>query len=209
MTDGESRAFRLVARGSRRGALWAGVAGLAAVVGGAGPDRVAAREEAPSAAPPTSYLFVQSFGAGTLAPATEQGGMDNLTLAGGVGWTVYFADRPERAAGVAPTEEFLAELAAGRGDPPNAALVRGRSGGAVEPAATIWVVTLFAGTYDAAADTLTYQARVVAPTVAEAGRFTVTPAAAPAAPVDLRAGYLFIDPVYVPGEGYDVTRGMS
>jgi hypothetical protein len=59
---------------------------------------------------PLEVLFVQSFTSGQLAPAGQPGAAV-LTLREPLGDTVYFADRPNRAAGTVETDEFLRVLA--------------------------------------------------------------------------------------------------
>jgi hypothetical protein len=58
-----------------------------------------------NAAKPASFLFVQTFGAGSIS----SGGNGNLSLTADhlAGQTVYFSDRPERIAGMLATEKFL------------------------------------------------------------------------------------------------------
>jgi hypothetical protein len=99
-----------------------------------------------------SLLFVQQASGGALAPTDADAW--TLTLTGVVPHTVYFADRPERAAGTVPTAEFVTvpELF-DPADPPNAALVL------AEPASEeedVLVVELREPVYDAGAGTLQY-----------------------------------------------------
>lgn len=161
-------------RRSRRQALVAGGTGLAAT-GLLGGIRPAAAQDATPAATPApfpsdphpsadsafthpEYLFVQPFDAGTWAPKPGQEGTFILTLTGAAANTTYFSDRPERDAGLAPTQPFLEGLGFTPENPPNAAIVAQTDNGEQD----VLVVQLFDPVYDAAAATLVYDARVVA-----------------------------------------------
>ncbi|HET9660767.1 MAG TPA: hypothetical protein VFP05_10595 [Thermomicrobiales bacterium] len=105
------------------------------------------------------FMFVQTFGAGSLDAATE--GVPNMLLVADhlAGQTLYFSDRPERVVGMVPTEEFLAGGSDDQGlgftptDPPNAALVL--------PDDKILVVELIDPQYDAATGQVRYQLHVL------------------------------------------------
>lgn len=91
---------------------------------------VQASPDAASAAG-VQFMFVQTFGAGSLDAATE--GVPNMLLVADhlAGQTLYFSDRPERVVGMVPTEQFLSTGPSGGSgfselDPPNAALVFSR-----------------------------------------------------------------------------------
>ncbi len=111
---------------SRRQALAAGGAGIATAVGlGAAGTQEATPVAKP--VPETSdsggqYLFVQSYASGAITPADDPDRY-TVTLEGGVGQTVYFANRPSRDVGAGPTEQFLDGLGFREENPPNAALV--------------------------------------------------------------------------------------
>ncbi len=124
----DALATSLPNRLSRRAAL--GAAGLGLTAGVAGASTLRAAQEATPAATPdpatgaaaeTEYLFVQTFGSGTLTPHATETDLYTLTLTGGAAETVYFSDRPERITGTVPTTQFLDELGFTPDNPPNAA----------------------------------------------------------------------------------------
>ncbi|MGN6033264.1 MAG: hypothetical protein ACTHQE_16555, partial [Thermomicrobiales bacterium] len=95
---------------SRRLAVTGSAAALAA--GTMVAHQTAAQPSTPVASPTpppsgekTTYLFVQSFQAGSLDPNAD-GETHTLTLEQGLGQTLYFGDRPSRDVGVSPTETF-------------------------------------------------------------------------------------------------------
>jgi hypothetical protein len=156
----------LVAPVSRRGAILGTAAGLLTAVG-ALRLRAAAQDATPEATPvddqePTA-LFVQSgFRTGTLEPKPEAEGIMVLTLQGAPPYTVFFGDRPNRVVGAAPTQRVLDALGISPEDPPNAALVvEAARPNEEDPTDTI-VLELIAASYDPAAETLTYDVRVLA-----------------------------------------------
>ncbi|HEY7031446.1 MAG TPA: hypothetical protein VH482_08980 [Thermomicrobiales bacterium] len=114
---------------TRRRALAQTGAGLAAgAVGVAGfrsatAQDAAATPETPTNAEKVSYLFLQSFRSGSIAPKEGEPGTFTVTLEQGTGQTVYFADRPSRDVGAVSTGPFLGGLGFDADDPPNAALV--------------------------------------------------------------------------------------
>ncbi len=173
-------------RRSMVGALAIGVVALPGVV------PAAAQTTTPVAGGSVPLLFLQSFATGQLMPSPA-GAPYTLTLQHGVGWTLYFSDRPARAGGILPTEQVLDLINADPDNPPNAAVVAERHS-RDEASPRIWLVTLLSGAYDPVTVTLTYQARLLAPTDPGWERFSVTPAAPPAAAEALGAGQLFIDP---------------
>ena len=84
---------------SRRSALATGGAGLAAAALG---SAASAQDATPAATPVAetdhpSFLFVQSFGAGSIAAAAN--GQFTLTADHLTGQTIFFSDRPERIVG--------------------------------------------------------------------------------------------------------------
>lgn len=125
---------------SRRQALAATGAGFAA---GALAPSASAQDATPSPDPEggekIDFLFVQSFGAGSIAP--KGGGSETFTvsLTHGSGHTVFFADRPSREVGIVPTSEFVDGIGFGEADPPNAALILDTGNGETD----IAVVELF------------------------------------------------------------------
>lgn len=164
------RIARLFAtRTTRRIALAGGGAGLAsmalapaasAVQGDAATPAPFPADPHPSAdeADGPEMLFVQPFNGGTWLPAEGGDGLFTLTLTGASAQTVYFSDRPDRIFGLAPMQQFLDGLGFTPVDPPNAALVADADDGGQQ----ILVIELFNPAYDDAAETLTYDARVLA-----------------------------------------------
>lgn len=150
---------------SRRQALVTG--GALAAAGTAGVDfhRVAAEQATPASSPiasndeHVSYMFVQTFGAGSIDAATE--GVPTLLLVADhlAGQTLYFSDRPDRIVGMVPTEKFLGTEAGSSGfgftesNPPNAALVL--------PDSKVLVVELIDPRYDSDTGQVRYQLRVL------------------------------------------------
>jgi hypothetical protein len=155
--DAFTRSF--ATRLSRRTALQATGLGLATGLAGA---RVAAQNATPLATPAGDEIEDPSFpNAGTPVadgtPTPGGGGDYLLTLHGHHGGTVYFSDRPERQFGDAPTQAFLDGLGFSPTNPPNAALVTQTEDGTEDVA----VLELLTPTYDEAAGTLTYGARIL------------------------------------------------
>ena len=183
-------------RVSRRVAVRAGGVGLAA--GGfatAGLAPAATQEASPRASPAsggkTFFMFVQSFASGRLAPKAGEDGLYELTLAEGLGQTLYFSDRPERIVGSVPTQRFLDGLGFTPANPPNAALVADVGGGDEE----ILVVELLNPRYDEAARTATYDVAILSDFDRVDMRFAETPAGGEhlAAGRTYGASHLFID----------------
>ena len=149
---------------TRRTALAAGASGLAAsALAGLGLRRAAAQDSTPVASPAATgagfgqeFLFVQTAEAGTWMPKSGEEGVYTLTLTGAAAQTIYFSDRPDRIVGTAPMQQFLDNLGFTPDNPPNAAMVTG-TGDAEE----VLIIELYNPTYDAEADTLTYEARVL------------------------------------------------
>ena len=144
---------------SRRRALAKGGAGLAAVVVGA---RAAAQDATPEGAADADgagkvpYLFVQSFGSGSIAPAAD--GRYTVPLADGLGQTLYFSDRPARDVGALATPTFLEGLGFSDDNPPNAALVMETGPGETD----IAVVELYSPVYDESTKSATYEVATLA-----------------------------------------------
>lgn len=158
---------------SRRIAVRTGGFALAASVAQVGP--AAAQDATPVATPAglpsnphpsadataakTEFLFVQAFESGTWAPKAGENGVYLLTLSGAAVHTVYFTDRPERVVGTTPTSQFLDALGFTPDNPPNAAIVAQPADGAGQE---VLVIELFNPVFDPEAQTLTYEARVLA-----------------------------------------------
>ena len=200
---------------SRRTALATGGAGLAAAALGSTASAQDATPGAPAASPEAetdhpSFLFVQSFGAGSIS----SGDNGHLTLTADhlTGQTIFFSDRPERIVGTVPTEDFLgldrapsASSTPGSGDatpeggigftpanPPNAALVFDSAAGSDEPSDVV-VVELINPTYDRATGQATYEITVLADETAIDLTFESEPIAAAAAIRSFEGASLFID----------------
>jgi hypothetical protein len=110
-----------------------------------------AQEASPAAAEDAdsgdvSFLFVQSFQAGSIAPKEGAEDRYTLTLESGAGQTIFFSDRPDRIVGAGPTAEVLDWLGFPADNPPNAALVVENGAGNTDVA----VVELFSPVYDEA-----------------------------------------------------------
>jgi hypothetical protein len=160
-------------RFSRRTALGGGGTALATAALGAFTRQTSAQPATPAAATPPpgtdlihpgagwvkpTALFTQTFEAGTWRPKPGEPNAYTLTLEGVSAETVGFTDRPERLAGVAPTQAFLNKLGFTPANPPNAALVAAPTGGGAQD---VLVIELRHPVYDAQARTLTYDAAVV------------------------------------------------
>jgi hypothetical protein len=148
-------------RVSRRQALKDVGAGVAAVgLASTGIANVSAQDATPAAGSPPeepSLLFVQSFQTGSIAPKAGEDGTYTVSLERGLGQTIYFADRPDRAVGAFPTDAFLGWLGFTPDDPPNAALLVDKGSGETDFA----VVELFNPVYDTANHNLTYDVQVL------------------------------------------------
>jgi hypothetical protein len=123
----------------------------AAAQNDAGATPVADGEQGPT------MLFIQAFQAGGVTPVDGVADRYTLTLESGLGYTVYFSDRPERIVGAHPTPRFLEGLGFPDDNPPNAALVVETDSGQTEVA----VVELFNPGYDEATHTATYEVVVL------------------------------------------------
>jgi hypothetical protein len=156
---------------SRRQAVRAGSAGLAAGAATMAGLSAQARAQDATPAPPrpvtppeqgpvtkTEYLYVQSFLRGSIAAREDDGAGDHtITLEQGLGQTIYFANRPERVVGATPTLDFLRNLGFPTENPPNAAIILENPNGDQE----IAVVELFNPHYDPETATATYDLRVL------------------------------------------------
>src|SRR5579884_953371 len=153
------RSRRQAVRDLAAGGLAAGLLGAAGLEAAAQGTLAAATPSAAAveASKPTTFMFVQSFTAGSLAPQSGQPNRFTLTLRGGLEQTVYFSDRPERLFGLAPTDPFLKGLGFTPANPPNAALVAHRGPGRTE----LVVLELFDPHFDASSETLTYAVQVL------------------------------------------------
>lgn len=115
-----------------------------------------------------------------------------MTLKDAPEQTIFFSDRPKRIVGTMPTPQLFEVLGFDPTDPPNAALVIAQEDGSTDTV----VLELTDPTYDAAAATLTYRARVLE----DYGRLEATgvgfveqPLTADQAPSRFGASSLFID----------------
>lgn len=180
-------------RRSRRGALAA--AGGSLAVFGLGRGAVA-QDGSPVALPAgadegASFMFVQTFGAGSLVPLEGETAGLLLTADHLAGQTVYFSDRPERIVGMVPTTTLLGAGNPDEGlgftpaDPPNAALV-------LDDGAVL-VIELIDPTYDAATGLVTYQVRVLEAVEQLDLQLAQEPLSAAEAARDFTAASLFID----------------
>jgi hypothetical protein len=180
---------------SRRRALAGGGAGLDA--GALAATGLAGAARAQDATPPaegaaeqkTEFLFVQSFQSGSLAPKDGEDGTYTLTLAQGLGQTLYFSDRPDRIVGATPTAGFLQTFPFGAANPPNAALVLEAAPGDTD----VVVVKLTAPTYDEATKTATYDATLLADYEKLGITFQEAPKGAAEVTPQFGAASLFID----------------
>ncbi len=152
---------------SRRAALGAGALAATGM-----PTATNAQDATPGAATgeKNTYLFVQSFQSGSIAPADGEFGTHTITLDQGWGQTIYFGDRPSRDVGAGPTVDFLAGLGFEPDNPPNAARIVETAPGERDVA----VVELFNPTYDEATHTATYDIAVLANWQAMAGSLQET-----------------------------------
>ncbi len=189
------RVARLFAdrRISRRAAMRQGGVGLAAAgLAAAGLSAAAAQDATPAPSgekgedDPT-FLFVQSFQAGTLVPKEGSSDTFALTLEQGLGHTVYFSDRPERIVGAASTATFLTQFPFGEDNPPNAALVVETSPGETD----VVVVELTAPAYDEATHTASYEAKLLADYQELGTTFQEEPKGAEDVPALVRLGLTF------------------
>lgn len=171
---------------SRRRAVTQGGAGVAGalIAGGLGQGSSLAQGATPVARDGVDFLFVQSFGSGSLAPSDGDGGY-TLTLEQGLGETIYFSDRPDRVVGAVPTTEFLTVFDMTEADPPNAALVSGD---------LVLVLELTTGSLDETAGTLTYEVTPIGMEELEL-HFDHAVSDAPGGEVTLNTSHLFIDSV--------------
>jgi hypothetical protein len=152
-------------RRSRRQALAAGAAGVAAIpLAHASLAAQDATPEASAVADQTNpaFLFVQLAEAGSWSPNPEEEGSYLLTLTGLGSQTLYFSDRPDRIVGTVSTSQFLEGLGFSPYQPPNAAVVVQTPEGERD----VLVVELYNPVYtqhfgEDGMDVLTYQARVL------------------------------------------------
>lgn len=140
-------------------------------------------------AKPTTFLFLQSFERGSLAPLPGSPGRYTLTLTQGLGDTVFFSDRPAKIVGTVPTQTFLDGLGFTPTNPPNAALVGQRDATHKD----VVVVELFNPHYDASANTLTYEVTLLQDWHKLDETFDQTPDDEAHLPRDFTAAHLFID----------------
>ena len=163
----------------------------------AGQDATASPMVSPAANPATSagateFLFVQNFSGATLETKVGEVGVYTLTLTGGMGYTLYFSDRPERVTGTVNTAAFLKDLGFSPQNPPNAALVVQTNESRTDNE-DILVVELLNPGYDAATGTVTYDVRFLGDYSIIDMRFSAPPLPAPTAPQTYGVNSLFID----------------
>ena len=179
----------LAERRSRRQALAAAGGGLAAL--GLGRGAVAQEGSPVATGDRVPFMFVQTFGAGSLVPLADEDGTLVLEADHLAGQTIFFSDRPERIVGMVPTADFLGTGSQNGGlgftpaDPPNAALVLDDG--------TITVVELIDPTYDAATGMVTYAVRVLEEVEQIDLQLQQVPLSAVEAVRDFTAASLFID----------------
>jgi hypothetical protein len=187
-------------RTSRRTALAAGTSIVAAGLAPAAAQDaipIAAHDGSPVPSDTAgSFMFVQTFGAGSLAP--KDGADDVLILTADhlAGQTLYFSDRHERNVGMVSTARFLGAGRTDDGlgfspvDPPNAALVFEPAPGETD----IIVLELLNPQYDDAADTLIYDVHLLDTFDEEDGlSFQEAPRQPSPQGEEFTAGDLFID----------------
>jgi hypothetical protein len=166
---------------TRRRTLAAASSALAGLVGTRSGTRAQATPTATPSATGTglaannSTLFVQTatggtfrpnpqasatpvtVGRGTPAPVTAAHGAYLLTLQGHSGETIAFSDRPARQFGEVKTSQFFPSMGFTPANPPNAALVVDSP----QQEDDVLLVELLNPGYDAATQTLTYEANIL------------------------------------------------
>jgi hypothetical protein len=187
----ERRTSRRTALAASAGVLAAGLAPVAA----RDASPVADGTPAPSDTARVPFMFVQSLGAGSLAPKAGEEGTLILSADHLAGQTIFFSDRPERIVGMVPTERFFgAQGAGGLGftpvDPPNAALVLAATG---DHPTDVVILELIDPTFDVASGTVTYEVRVLDDIEDMDLQLQQAPLTATEAARDFTAASLFID----------------
>jgi hypothetical protein len=182
---------------SRRAAL--GIAGstvIASALARGGPSAQAQDDGTPVASPEAvpsdsteDLLFVQGFRGGSLEPKADAPDEFTLTLNEGLGYTVYFTDRPARQYGAVPTGQFLGGFDFDEENPPNAALVVGNA----EEGEDVVILELMTPVYDEATHTATYDARILGEFEHLGATLQAEPVGPEAAPQEFGAAHLFID----------------
>jgi len=188
-------------RRTRRTALGMSLTGLAL----AQPVRAAAKQTpsdsltAASEKPVFMFVLTAASGSGEVNPAAGTpaaegtpgvgGGASYLvTLDGHSGQTIYFSDRPERNAGVAPTRAFLDGLGFDMRNPPNAALVA-----EFQTGQGVIVLQLIAPVFDAESGRLIYGAEVLQGYEGENLEPVIADQVAARLPAEFGPAALFID----------------
>jgi hypothetical protein len=174
--------FSLAASGSPRD-------GTAAVVSDGTPSVSGATPPAARQPDDPSFLFVQSFRSGTLAPADGEAGRYTLTLGEGLGQTIAFSDRPERIVSAVATSDWLGTFPFGDANPPNAALVTQTSDADTD----VLVMELRRPRYDPDSRTATYDAQLLRDYERLGVTFQQEPGDGSAVPASFGAASLFID----------------
>ncbi len=140
-----------------------GGVGAAVATAGLFTRRTAAQDATPAATPGATsgelieFLYIQSFASGTLTPKADEAGVYELVLSGGTGQTTYFADRPERQVGVAPTGRVLNAIGFDPENLPNAGLVAQTADGE-----RVIILELMNPVLDDATETMSYDVRPLA-----------------------------------------------
>jgi hypothetical protein len=199
----DSKHFDTIARvfSDRRLSRRTTLAAAAGTVAAAAVVRVHAQDATPAVVPHATvvtdeqnevpFMFVQTFGSGSLAPSEGEAGTLVLTADHLAGQTLFFSDRPERIVGMVSTERLLGLSGGDQGlgfspaDPPNAALVLDDG--------NVLVVELLDPTYDAATGQVTYGLRVLEDLEQVDLQLEQEPLAVADAPRDFTAASLFID----------------
>jgi hypothetical protein len=100
-----------------------------------------------------THIFIQQGTGGSFV--NDGSGNYTLTMTDVVPYTIYFADRPSRDAGLAPMDKFLNGFDFGVNNPPNAAIILPD----VNETSDMVIVELTNPQYNDTTGTLTYKAR--------------------------------------------------
>jgi hypothetical protein len=102
-----------------------------------------------------THIFIQQGTGGSFV--NDGSGNYTLTMTDVVPYTIYFADRPSRDAGLAPMDMFLNGFDFGVNNPPNAAIILPDE----NETSDMVIVELTNPQYDRATGTLTYKASLL------------------------------------------------
>jgi hypothetical protein len=179
-------------RFGRRQALRATLAGSAGMVFGLAAESA---DAAQGSTDEISYLFVQAFGSSEISPKPDQPDSYTVTLSEGIGHAFYFSDRPDRIAGLVPTEVMLQRLGFQQGNDPNAALIAERpDADGHDGWEQVLMVELSNPSYQPESRALTYDV-VIVPGSESLSAFEGTTIDVPAAATTFGPTHLFIDTV--------------